>query len=36
MKKKKIMPLIREENKIHRQQKVCYICKNGLLIDDDG
>ena len=27
MKKKEMIPLTKEEKKIHREQKVCYICK---------
>ena len=25
--KKEMIPLTKEENEIHREQKVCYICK---------
>ena len=32
---KKMIPLTKEENKIHREQKVCYICKKGFSTDDD-
>ena len=30
-----MIPLTKEENKIHREQKVCYICKKGFSTDDD-
>ena len=30
-----MIPLTNEENKIHRKQKVCYICKKGFSTDDD-
>ena len=29
-----MIPLTKEENKIHREQKVCYICKKGFSTDD--
>ena len=29
-----MIPLTKEEKKIHREQKVCYICKKGLSTDD--
>ena len=29
MKKKEILPLTYEENKLYKKQKVCYICKKG-------
>ena len=32
---KKMIPLTKEEKKIHREQKVCYICKKGFSTDDD-
>ena len=35
MKKKEMKPLTKEEKKIHREQKVCYICKKGFSTDDD-
>ena len=31
-----VIPLTKEENKIHREQKVCYICKKGFSTDDDN
>ena len=31
---KKMMPLIKEETKIHRKQKVCYKCKKEFSTDD--
>ena len=34
--KKEMIPLIKEEKKIHREQKVCYICKKGFSTDDDN
>ena len=34
MKKKEMMPLTKEEKKIHCEQKVCYICKKGFSTDD--
>ena len=34
MKKKEMIPLTKEEKKIHREQKVCYICKKGFSTDD--
>ena len=33
--KKEMMPLTNKENKIHRKQKMYYICKKGFSIDDD-
>ena len=33
--KKAMIPLTNEEKKIHREQKVCYICKKGFSTDDD-
>ena len=33
--KKEMIPLTKEEKKIHREQKVCYICKKGFSTDDD-
>ena len=30
-----MIPLTKEEKKIHREQKVCYICKKGFSTDDD-
>ena len=33
--KKEMIPLTKEEKKIHRQQKVCYICKKGFSTDHD-
>ena len=29
-----MISLTKEENRIHREQKVCYICKKGLRTDD--
>ena len=34
--KKDIILLTKKENKIHREQKVCYICKKGFSTDDDN
>ena len=34
--KKEIIPLTKEENRIRREQKVCYICKKGFSTDDDN
>ena len=34
--KKEMIPLTKEEKKIHREQKVCYICKKGFSTDDDN
>ena len=31
-----MIPLTKEEKKIHREQKVCYICKKGSSADDDN
>ena len=28
-----MIPLTKEENKIHREQKVCFICKRGFSTD---
>ena len=36
MKKKEMISLTKEEKKIHREQKVCYICKKEFSIDDDN
>ena len=36
MKKTEMIPLTNEEKKIHREQKVCYICKIGFSTDDDN
>ena len=33
--KKEMIPLTKEEKKIHREQKVCYICKKGFSTDDN-
>ena len=33
--KKAMIPLTKEEKKIHREQKVCFICKKGLSTDDN-
>ena len=33
--KKEMIPLTKEEKKIHREQKVCHICKNGFNTHDD-
>ena len=30
--KKEIIPLTNEERKLHREQNVCYICKNNLVL----
>ena len=30
--KKEITPLTNEERKLHREQKVCYICKSNLVL----
>ena len=35
MKKKEIIPLTKEKKKIHRKQKVCYICRRPFSTDDD-
>ena len=35
MKKKEMIPLTREEKKLDRKQKVCYICKKELSTDND-
>ena len=32
--KKKMIPLTKEEKKVHNEQKVCYICKKRFSIDD--
>ena len=34
--KNRIISSTKEENKIHREQKLCYICKNGFTTDDDN
>ena len=34
--KKEMIPLTKEEKKIHREQKVYYICKKGFSTDDDN
>ena len=31
-----MVPSINEEKKIHRKEKVCYICKKGFSTDDDN
>ena len=33
--KKEMMSLTNEEKKIHREQKICYICKKGFSTDND-
>ena len=33
--RKEMIPLTKEEKKIHREQKICYICKKGFSTDDD-
>ena len=33
---KKMIPLTKEEKKIHRKQKICYICKKEFSTDDDN
>ena len=33
--KKEMIPLTKEENKINREQKVCYVCRKGFSTDDD-
>ena len=30
-----MIPLTKEENKMHRKTKACYICKKGFSTDDD-
>ena len=35
MKKKEIIPSTKEQRKLHRNQKVCHICKKKFSIDDD-
>ena len=35
-KKKEMMPLTSEEKKLHRKQKVCYICKKRFSTDSDN
>ena len=30
-----MIPLTKEEEKIHHEQKVCYTCKKGFSSDDD-
>ena len=32
MKKKEMIPLTKEENKKLREERVCYICKKGLVL----
>ena len=34
--KKEMIPLTKEEKKIHHEQKVCYICEKGFSTDDDN
>ena len=34
--KKEMRPLTKEENKIHHEQRVCYICKKGFSTNDDN
>ena len=34
-KKKEIIPLTNEERKLHRNQKVCYICKKRFNTEDE-
>ena len=34
--KKEMLPLANEERILYRQQKVCYICKNGFSANDDN
>ena len=34
--KKEMMPLIKEEKKIHREQKACSICNKGFSTDDNN
>ena len=36
MKKKEMVPLTKEEKKIHRRQKKCYICKKRFSTDDNN
>ena len=36
MKKKELILLTDEENKSHKKQEVCYICKEGFITDDDN
>ena len=31
-----MIQLTKEENKIHREQNVCYICKKGFSTDDES
>ena len=33
--KKEMIPLTKEEKKMHNEQKVCYICKKRFSTDDD-
>ena len=35
-KEKEMMPLTNKENKLHRKQKLCYICKKRFNADDDN
>ena len=34
--KKEMIPLTKEEKKIHHEQKVCYICEKGFSTDNDN
>ena len=34
MKKKEMLPLTYEENRLYKKQKVCYICKKEFNTDD--
>ena len=34
LKKKEMIPLTKEENKMHREERVCYICIKGFSSDD--
>ena len=34
--KKEMIPLTKEEKKVHNQQKVCYICKKIFSNDDNN
>ena len=36
MKKKEMILLTKEEKKMHREQKSCYICKKGFSTDNDN
>ena len=33
--KKEMIPLMKEEEKMHRRQKKCFICKKGFSTDDN-